>query len=72
MASSIEDFLADYIDRPTLARSLGVSTRTIARYENQPDGLPSTMIGGRKLYRGQSVIEWLKEQEVHPNPRRRR
>lgn len=72
MPSSIEDFLADYVDRPTLARALGVSTRTIARYENQPDGLSSTTIGGRKLYRGQSVIDWLKERERHPNPRRRR
>lgn len=72
MTSTIVDFLADYVDRPTLARALGVSTRTISRYENQPDGLPSTTIGGRRLYRGQSVIDWLKQRERRPNPRRRR
>ena len=52
---SIEDFLADYVDRPALAGALKVSTRTISRYEGRPDGIPSVLIGGRKLYRLDSV-----------------
>jgi len=63
--------LADYVDRASLCEALGdVSTRTIARYENQPDGLPSVTIGGRKYYRLEAVKDWLLKRERHPNPRR--
>ena len=62
------NILADYEDRPTLAADFGVSERTIIRYENQPDGLPSVQIGGRTLYHIPSVKEWLKRRERWPNP----
>jgi len=35
------DFLSGYPDRATLAQRWQVCPRTIARYENEPDGLPS-------------------------------
>ena len=63
--------LSDYVDRKTLAQELDVSPRTVSRYENLPDGLPSTTIGGRKLYRVQSVLEWIRKRERSANPRRR-
>lgn len=64
------EILSDYIDRDTLARNLRISTRTLWRYENQRDGLPSLMIGGRKFYRLQTVKDWFAKRESRPNPRR--
>lgn len=62
--------LNDFCTRPELAQDFGCSERTIWRYESQPDGLPSVMIGGRKFYRIQAVREWLNARERRPNPRR--
>jgi hypothetical protein len=62
--------LTDYIPSHELAAGLDVSERTLSRYERQPDGLPSVMIGGRKFYRIDSVRKWLESRERHPNPRR--
>ncbi len=64
--------LADYLDRDALAAELGVSTRTVARYEYEPDGLPSLLIGGRRKYKIDSVKAWLERRERKPNPTRRR
>jgi hypothetical protein len=60
--------LAGYVDRPSLAQELRVSERTIARYENLPDGLPNTVLGGRKLYRIEAVQAWIAARETRPNP----
>ena len=66
------NLLADHLTREQLAAALGaISTRTIARYENGPEGLPHTLIGGRKYYNVDSVREWMKRREHRPNPRRR-
>lgn len=62
--------LEDFIDRPGLRGELKITDRTISRYENQPDGLPSVLIGGRKLYRKSAVVEWIKRKERKPNQRR--
>ncbi|MER8648411.1 MULTISPECIES: hypothetical protein [unclassified Mesorhizobium] len=62
--------LNGYLDRASLADALKCSERTVARYENQPDGIPSLMVGGRKLYRLVAVREWLDRRERRPNPRR--
>ena len=56
------DLLSDYADRPTLAQQWGTSVRTIANYE--AEGLPSLMLGGRKLYNIGSAMNWLKEREM--------
>lgn len=63
--------LDDYIPRAELAAQLGVSARTVCRYESQPDGLPSTTIGGAKFYRIEAVRAWLAGRERRANPRRR-
>lgn len=65
------NLLSGYLPRADLAAELGVSERTLARYENRPDGLPSSVIGGRKLYRIESVRNWLLAQEHRPNPSKR-
>ena len=65
------NILVDYVDRPTLAAALNVSLRTIARYECQANGLPSVMLGGRKLYRLESVHKWIEARETHPHRRRK-
>lgn len=64
--------LQGYLDREQLARELDCTTRTIWNYENLPDGLPSLMLGGKKLYRIESVRLWLAARERRPNPRRGR
>lgn len=63
--------LEEYLNRDDLAKELGCSPRTVCRYENEPDGLPSTRIGGRVLYHLASVRSWLSRRERKPNPRRR-
>jgi hypothetical protein len=62
--------LEDFIDRATLMADFKCTARTISRYENRPDGLPSVIIAGRKLYRKSAVMEWVKKQEKKPNQRR--
>ncbi len=62
--------LDEYLTRQELARELRVASRTIIRYQNQPNGLPYTKMGGRILYRRASVLAWLQANELRPNPRR--
>ena len=68
--------LDGYISLPDLAAALSVSERTVSRYEKgtdeDPDGLLSTMVGGRKLYRIDGVRKWLKRRERSPTRRRTR
>lgn len=53
-----------------LASRWGVTTRTLARYSDQPNGLPFWMVGGRK-YRGVNAsARWLAARERRPNTRR--
>lgn len=53
-----------------LAASWGVTTRTLFRYENQPDGLPFWMIGGKKYRAVRVSAEWLAARVQRPNPRK--
>ncbi len=59
---TLEELTKDYVDRPKLAKGLRISQRTVARYEKR--GLPSLLIGGRKLYNIESVAKWLKKREA--------
>ncbi|RVC75829.1 MAG: hypothetical protein EOS58_06325 [Mesorhizobium sp.] len=68
--NATEVLLDEYVDRASLARALHCSERTVARYENQPNGLPNLVLAGRKLYRLRSVREWLERRENKPNPSR--
>ena len=63
--------LQDYLTREELAGELRVTPRTIIRWQDQADGLPYVEMGGRVLYRRQSILAWLESRERKPNPRRR-
>ncbi|MGJ3230242.1 MAG: helix-turn-helix domain-containing protein [Oceanicaulis sp.] len=63
-----QDLLSDYLTREVLAQQLAISPRTVMRYEQEPDGLPSVMIGGRKYYRRADVTAWLERRVIRPNP----
>jgi hypothetical protein len=69
---TLDTLLAGCVSRNDLAKALGVCARSISRYESRPNGLPSMVIGGRKLYRLESVRAWIDAQERRPNPRRQR
>jgi hypothetical protein len=69
---AMPELLENHVDRGSLARQLGVSERTVFRYENQPDGLPSLLLGGRRMYKLDSVRAWLERRERKPNPTRSR
>lgn len=64
--------LQDYLTRDEVAAELRVATRTIARWQNQPDGIPYIEMGGRILYRRQSILAWIESRERRPNQRRGR
>jgi hypothetical protein len=69
--SSVEDVLADYLTRPELAKQLGKTERTLARWAELRIGPPITRTGREPRYHIDSVRTWLKAQEC-PMPRERR
>ena len=66
------DLLDGLIPRPEAARQLDCSERTLARWENLPNGLPSIIIAGRKFYRIAAIRDFIASRERKPNPRRAR
>lgn len=60
--------LAGYAPRAEIAAELGVHERTLARYENMPNGLASVTIGGRKFYRLADVRAFIEARIKHPQP----
>ena len=62
--------LAGYIAPEQLARELGVSERTLARWHAARLGPPRVTIGRRPYYRLTSVAEWIALQEEKPPERR--
>lgn len=64
--------LQDYLTRDQVASELRVATRTVARWQNQPNGIPYIEMGGRILYRRQSILSWIESRERRPNQRRGR
>ena len=53
-----------------LAKQWGCTTRTLRRYEHEPDGLPFLIIGGSKYRPVKGCEEWLARRMRQPNPRR--
>lgn len=62
----------EYLTPDGLARELGTSPRTLARWHAQRIGPPRTIIGRTILYRRKSVEAWLREREEQPVRRRSR
>lgn len=63
--------LDDYLTTEELAKDLGLCARTIIRWTRKPDGLPFTQLGGRRLFKRDTVIAWIDAQERRPNASRR-
>jgi hypothetical protein len=55
--------LEEYYTRPTLAKTIQRSPRTLARWEVHRIGPPVTKIGRLILYRKSSVLAWLASRE---------
>jgi hypothetical protein len=64
------DILAGYVDQAEFARIHRISPRTVARYRNDAEGLPSVAFGGRVLIPLREARTWLERRIRHPNPRR--
>lgn len=62
--------LDDYFEGDDLCTQLRCSKKTLARYEQQPDGLPFIKIAGRKIYEKGTTRDWLMRRMTRPNPRR--
>jgi predicted DNA-binding transcriptional regulator AlpA len=60
-----------YLTRPELAAELGVSERTIWRWDNARVGPPRTALGRRVIYRREGVTQWLRGREVEQSRRKR-
>ena len=52
------------------ARQWNCTTRTLRRYEHEPDGLPYVIVGGSKYRPVKGCAEWLARRVRRPNPRR--
>jgi hypothetical protein len=66
-----DEVLAGYIDEAALAKAFKKSKRTIARWRNQPDGLPYTTAGATVLVDVCVARDWLRSRMTRPNRRRR-
>ena len=55
--------LDGYIDRPTLAKQINKSIRTLERWERERIGPPITRIGQTVFYRLEALSAWLRSRE---------
>jgi predicted DNA-binding transcriptional regulator AlpA len=56
--------LEGYLRRNEMAKQLGVSQRTLARWEARRIGPPRVVIGRQIFYRLASVFAWLESKEA--------
>ncbi len=66
-----ESILDGYMLESDFASSAKVCARTIARYRNQPDGLPYVEFGGRIYIPISEARAWLSSRVRRPNQRRK-
>jgi predicted DNA-binding transcriptional regulator AlpA len=58
--------LDEYLSLRDLARELGITPRTIQRWETLGEGPPTTRIGRKVYYARAAVSAWLKSREQQP------
>lgn len=63
METTNTGLLNDYLTRPQLCQQLGISARTLIRWDSMRIGPPVTLIGRRAMYKRSSVETWLQEIE---------
>ncbi len=66
IAPATPAILGDFLDPAQLAKELGVSERTVARWHAMRIGPPRVTIGRKPLYRLESVTAWIARQEHDP------
>ena len=72
VAAEPPDLLADWVSREELARALGLTADTLARWEARRQGPPCTRIGRKTFYRRAAIQDWIRAQEqAHPVRRSR-
>lgn len=66
--------MGDYIDRPNLARQLGITHRTLELWAHRRKGPRPVLIGRKSFYHVEDVAQWLEAQRraADPEPRKRR
>jgi hypothetical protein len=70
MSSNI---LEDFVPEVDFARDNNIHPRTVARYRNQPDGLPYVEFGGKVMISVSGAREWLMKRVQRKNqPRSQR
>ena len=62
--TSAVTILSGYIEPQQLAKELGISERTLARWHTMRVGPPRVTIGRRPLYKRSSVAAWIERQEI--------
>jgi hypothetical protein len=70
MSHSIS-ILEGYVREEDFAAANEINVRTVARYRNQPDGLPHVKWGGRVFIDVAGAREWLAKQTIRRNQLRR-
>ena len=68
---SVQDIFAEYAEIDTFADEVKRTPRTVIRWMDEPNGLPFTKLGGRRLIHLPSARTWLLARIRRPNPRRR-
>ena len=63
--------LDGYVPEEDFAAAHDVNPRTVARYRNQPDGLPYVKWGGRVFIDVNGARKWLAKKTIRRNQRRR-
>jgi predicted DNA-binding transcriptional regulator AlpA len=58
-----QGILEGYLRPEEMAQQIGVSTRTLARWQVHRIGPPRVVIGRQIFYRLASVLEWLESRE---------
>lgn len=62
----VQKVLNDYLNPSGLAAELGVTVRTLQRWDSLGYGPPKTKVGHTVLYDTGGVRQWLKQHERQP------
>jgi hypothetical protein len=68
---SLQDILTDYAEVEAFAAEVKRSPRTVIRWMDEPNGLPYTKLGNRRLIHIPSARAWMLSRVRRRNPRRR-
>jgi hypothetical protein len=68
---SLQDILSDYAEIEAFAEEVKRAPRTVIRWMDEPNGLPFTKLGNRRLIHIPSARDWMLARIRRPNPRRR-